>query len=452
MKCVTALIFSNHDEMTALFPKLAKAMDLDANLTEDILTLTMPTATVDENVDAVQDISRRLGVDPSVAAGFVVGNCNASLDEMAEVLRPLCQGLGAESKLCAAIVNGMNSAFVEEFEVGSNNEEFDYKIFCVLSQFLNYDQERITIVETMGGIAVSNEDVLDAGSAALTRALGFISNKELEEYRSAIKRQKQQKGKQGKKKTWAQARAQGQGKGKGKGKDNNKGQPQAGQQQPVSLKEAADKTREDRRLVQAVEGRITLLRCTVGVGKQDKLVLEELFKSMDVKPGTPAKYLSAINMFSGSKPTIEQDILLLGPDFEKSGVPPGTLEIIFGAKAGYLELVAKGFIMAHQRESKGKHQSRSISTGNGNSNGGVTALDRESDVVSRIPLLLVALIKKDMDVVTENMPVLQHILRLIGINDSKYSEVFTQTLIISLFGDADLLAVAKNAVGAVRCG
>jgi hypothetical protein len=151
VKAVTALIMSNAEGVYTFFPQMAALLDMDTKLTTALMTLVLSSASVNENIHSVQDISRRLGVDPSIAAGFVVGNCNASLEELVEVLSPLCQGIGAEPKMCAAIVLGMSSAFAEVLE--GNAVDFDYRVFVELCKYVYADPGTHRVVEAMGAIA-----------------------------------------------------------------------------------------------------------------------------------------------------------------------------------------------------------------------------------------------------------------------------------------------------------
>jgi hypothetical protein len=58
---------SNSTGVYEYFPEMAKQLDMDKKLTTALMTLVLNSATVHENINAVQDVSRRLGVDPSIA-------------------------------------------------------------------------------------------------------------------------------------------------------------------------------------------------------------------------------------------------------------------------------------------------------------------------------------------------------------------------------------------------
>jgi hypothetical protein len=235
---------------------------------------------------------------------------------MVEVLGPLCQGIGGEPKLCAAIVLGMSSAFVEAFE--TNAGDFDYRVFVELCKYVYPDPEKHLVVEAMGAIAVADEDVMEKHLLMAAMRLGFYSESELREYRAAKKTLSKYKNqlinrrmngnavsissvqykleKQSKQLGQTRAAARWNAAGKTVREEvtekkyfNEYGRPFSGLMRAVGAAnlgyEEQKKVAALEEMVEAIESRVCLLRCTIGVGKQDKLVLEELLLTMDLEAG-----------------------------------------------------------------------------------------------------------------------------------------------------------------------
>ena len=73
---------------------------------EGLLTIGLESATVDENLQAIEVLAPRLGLAPSIARAFVVGNCRGTrVDEMAEVMAPFCADLRVPPIVAAAIMS-----------------------------------------------------------------------------------------------------------------------------------------------------------------------------------------------------------------------------------------------------------------------------------------------------------------------------------------------------------
>ena len=149
-----------------------------------LLTVGLESATVDENVQAIEVLAPRLGLAPSIARAFVVGNCRGTqVEEMAEVIAPFCADLRVHPTAASAIMVSVAATRRGECALACH-------AFLTLCQELPMhnslhhrptspmasSRELLpTIAETVGAIAVGDMTTIERGLEPLLVHVGMIA-------------------------------------------------------------------------------------------------------------------------------------------------------------------------------------------------------------------------------------------------------------------------------------
>ena len=168
LKALSALSSGNKDAIQDYLPALAKSLKVDSASLRSVVMCSLDAATIEDNVDAIDLLAQKLGVDPGIARAFVCGNCESTVPEMARALEPMCRGLSIEKDLAAALVLSINW-------ISMPGVEFDIACFDVFCKCLGYEERRLEILYGMHAVAIGLTPAIKRYALPLAKAFGFVA-------------------------------------------------------------------------------------------------------------------------------------------------------------------------------------------------------------------------------------------------------------------------------------
>ena len=193
LSALSALAFGEPQTALAQLPSLVDAIHVSSGGGADaqkqsavraLVSIGLDNASLEANVLAIEDIAPTLNLVPSLARAFVIGNCRASVADMAEVIAPFCVELKIAPRIAAGVMVAVGGTLRGDSALASD-------AFLSLSNRIGHrlvethDPDDAVggdraIWGTLGAIAAGDPARVDRGMNELLLRLGILQPDELD--------------------------------------------------------------------------------------------------------------------------------------------------------------------------------------------------------------------------------------------------------------------------------